>query len=154
MKYLFLLTVSLLFSNFSLAQNQQDTINTLLDSWHKAAAQGDENIFFGLMSEGAIYLGTDASERWTKAEFEAWSKPFFEKDKAWNFKPLKRFLYFDSAHNICWFDEQLDTWMGICRGSGVLTRSKDGAWQITHYNLSMLIPNDKVNAVLTLLKGE
>ena len=41
--------------------------------------------------------------------------------------------------------------MGICRGSGVLQKTKDG-WKITHYVLSVTVPNENVEEVTQLKK--
>ena len=103
------------------------------------------------MDKKAIYLGTDASKRWTKAEFYEFCKPYFDKGKAWTFIPHKRTIYFNSAGNIAWFEENLDTWMGICRGTGVLEYNKN-KWKIVHYNLTVTIPNTVIKDYIKLLE--
>ena len=120
-----------------------------MDDWHQAAANGNENIFFGSMSDSAIYIGTDKIERWTKSEFEAWSKKYFERDTAWSFTPHTREIYFSKNFQTAWFEELLDTWMGACRGSGVLTK-KDSLWKLNHYNLSLLLDNDKIQKFIEI----
>lgn len=124
-------------------------IDTLMNNWHRAAAIADEKLFFNSMNTGAIYLGTDKTENWTKEQFEEWSKKYFEKETAWNFKPHDRHIYFSHDRKIAWFDELLDTWMGICRGSGVVELTSDG-WKINHYNLAVTIDNDKVKEFVKL----
>jgi hypothetical protein len=57
----------------------------------------------------------------------------------------------NEAKNLAWFDEKLDTWMGICRGSGVVARTKEG-WKIKHYVLSVTVPNDKITEFIELVK--
>ena len=47
--------------------DQTIVINKLMDDWHKSAATADENIFFGSMTNDAIYIGTDPTEHWTRA---------------------------------------------------------------------------------------
>lgn len=129
------------------AQDQTDEaeITTTLNAWHKAAAGADEARYFGFMATGAVFMGTDATERWSKEDFQIWAKPYFERGKAWNFTPKSRFIYFSADHNTAWFDETLETPnLGLARGSGVLTKSPDGRWLIGHYNLSIPIPNDLV----------
>ena len=128
-------------------------LNTLMDNWHQAAAVADEEIFFGSMHDDAIYLGTDKSERWEKAIFKEWSSKFFDRDTAWAFTPYDRELYFAQDGQTVWFEELLDTWMGPCRGSGVITL-KENHWKIAHYNLAMLIDNDDVQDVITLLTNK
>ena len=126
-------------------------IDTLLNNWHKAAAIADEEVFFGSMALGAIYLGTDASEKWKKEVFEEWSKKYFERESAWDFTPKNREIYFSKSKKTAWFDELLDTWMGICRGSGVLQKQGDG-WKLVHYNLAIMVPNDRVQDFLKMMK--
>ncbi len=48
-----------------------------------------------------------------------------------------------------WFDELLDTWMGTCRGSGVLEKNNK-EWKIKQYVLSVTIPNDSIQKVIKL----
>ncbi|MFP9117007.1 nuclear transport factor 2 family protein [Flavobacterium sp. RNTU_13] len=124
-------------------------INTLLNDWHVAAAKADYNGYFDKIAADGHYIGTDATENWDKKAFEAFSKPYFEKVKAWDFKPLERHVYFSKDGKTAWFDELLDTWMKACRGSGVL--EKEGkTWKIKHYVLSMTVPNDATKEVLPL----
>ncbi len=130
-------------------------INDLMDAWHKAAATADEDVFFdGTMAVDGIYLGTDASERWTRDEMKEWSKTFFEKDTAWDFTAKSRNVYFSNDGKTAWFEELLDTWMGDCRGSGVLELTSEG-WKLKHYNLAILVANDVVKGYLDLIgKGK
>ena len=76
-----------------------------------------------------------------------WAKPYFDKKSTWNFKALKRNVYFSKDGKIAWFDELLDTQMKICRGSGVVEKI-NGQWKVKQYVLSMTIPNDVVNKVV------
>ena len=117
-------------------------IGKLLDAWHHAAATADEDVSFGSMADDAIYLGTDATERCTRVEFMAWGKKYFERESAWSFEPYNRTIYVSSDGQFAWFEELLKTWMGVCRGSGVLTCDTEGKWKIQHYNLAVTVPND------------
>ena len=148
MKKLFFL---LLCTGWCLAQNTKETatINTILDQWHKAAAEANYKNYMEVLTEDAIFIGTDASENWTKSQFEAFAKPYFDKGKAWIFKALERHVYFSNDGQTAWFDELLDTHMKICRGSGVLTKVNN-SWKIKHYVLSMTIPNDNTNEVIKI----
>ncbi|PXY41653.1 hypothetical protein DMB65_06815 [Flavobacterium cheongpyeongense] len=138
----------LLVTSFANAQNtEKDKINQTLDAWHKAAADVQFDAYFNAMTDDAVYIGTDATENWTKPDFKIWAKPYFDKGTTWNFTALERHLFFDESGKIAWFDELLNTQMKICRGSGVLVKvGKD--WKIQHYVLSMTIPNDEVDAVV------
>ncbi|RZJ68479.1 MAG: hypothetical protein EOO50_01420 [Flavobacterium sp.] len=135
---------------FISASAQKPEINKILDDWHKAAAEANFKNYFGAMSDDAIYIGTDATENWHLDAFKAFSKPYFDKGKAWNFKALERNIYFSPDATIAWFDELLDTHMKICRGSGVLRKEKNGQWKIVHYVLSMTVPNDKVDDAIAI----
>jgi ketosteroid isomerase-like protein len=138
------------FTIISVDENKdKEKINTLLDSWHKAAAEAKYNDYFNFMTEDAIFIGTDATENWNKTAFEAFSKPFFDRGKAWNFVALQRHIYFDKTGKVAWFDELLSTQMKICRGSGVLVKTGK-EWRIKHYVLSMTVPNDNVEEVVKM----
>lgn len=129
-------------------KDETAAITTLLNDWHAAAARADYAAYFGKIAEDGHYLGTDATENWGKKAFAAFSKPYFDKGKAWDFKALERHVYFSKDGKVAWFDELLDTKnMKICRGSGVLEKQgKD--WKIKHYVLSMTVPNEVSNDVL------
>ncbi len=131
------------------SSNAEKEINLLMDNWHKAAATADEDVFFGSMTADGIYIGTDASERWERDEMAAWSKEYFEKDSAWDFTAIKRTVYLDKDEELAWFEESLDTWMGECRASGVVAKTKE-SWKIKHYHLSVTVPNDNINQFLPI----
>lgn len=126
-------------------------VNNTLSKWHKAAAEADFDSYFNLMTDDAIFIGTDATENWTLTEFKEFSKPYFESGKAWSFSTLDRNLFVHENLRVAWFDELLDTHMGICRGSGVLMKEK-GNWKINHYVLSITIPNDNVSEITKIKK--
>jgi len=134
-------------ATFANAQtSEKDKVSQTIDTWHKAAADVKFEDYFNLIAEDGIFIGTDATENWTKKDFKVWAKPFFDKGTTWNFTALERHIFFDKSGKIAWFDELLNTQMKICRGSGVLVKvGKE--WKIQHYVLSMTIPNDEVDAV-------
>ena len=157
-KLIFLLILSFLACNTKTGAlseleiyKQKETINQLLDNWHKAAAEANDSVYFGSMAENSIYIGTDASELWTKSGFYNFAKKYFAQGKAWDFKPIERNIYFSDNQHIAWFDEKLDTWMGVCRASGVL-QHKNEEWKIVHYHLSVAIPNEKMRKVIEIIK--
>ncbi len=127
-------------------------IDVNLDAWHQAAANANFDKYFDLMTSDAVFIGTDATENWNVEEFKKFSKPYFDNGKAWSFKNIERNIYVDSNRKTAWFDELLDTHMGICRGSGVMKR-EDGEWKVQHYVLSIAVPNDNV-AELTKMKKD
>jgi len=135
------------FISIQAQDKSKEQINILLDHWHKAAANANFNDYFNVLTDDAIYVGTDATEHWNKTAFETFAKPYFDKGKAWSFTALERHIYFSSDGKMAWFDELLDTQMKICRGSGVLVKIKNN-WKIKQYVLSMTIPNDNTNEVV------
>lgn len=146
MKKIFL--VIFLISSLAQAQTKETAkINSVLDNWHKAAAEAKYDNYINAMTDDAIFIGTDATENWNKKDFMAFAKPYFDKGKAWNFTALERHVYLDKSGNTAWFDELLNTQMKICRGSGVLVKIGN-EWKIKHYVLSMTIPNDNTNEVI------
>jgi uncharacterized protein (TIGR02246 family) len=120
----------------------QAAINHVVDDWHQAAAAADAERYFKYFTPDAVFMGTDATERWTRDEFYRYAKPYFDKGKAWSFKPVKRNVTIARDGKVAWFDEELDTPnLGPARGSGVLVR-QDDQWKIAQYNLSVPIPNE------------
>ena len=130
-------------------EKEKDIINQLLNNWHAAAAKADYNGYFEKIADDGIYIGTDATENWDKKAFATFSKPYFDKGRAWDFKAVERNVYFSKNGKTAWFDELLDTWMKGCRGSGVLEK-QGGEWKIKHYVLSMTIPNEVTGEVIPL----
>lgn len=126
------------------------TLHELLDNWHQAASDADFNSYFNSMATESVFIGTDKSEKWRKQEFMDFAKPYFDRGQAWEFKVKEREIYLSVENNVAWFDEQLDTWMGVCQASGVLRRNVSGEWKIAHYQLSMSIDNELVREVIKL----
>lgn len=133
------------------AQTPKENINEMLEAWHDAAARADYDAYFSKMADESIFIGTDPTENWEKDEFAKWSKPYFDKGKAWSFSTLERNIFLHQGCDIAWFDELLETHMGICRGSGVVAK-EDGQWKVKHYVLSIEIPNENVDQVTEIKK--
>lgn len=131
--------------------NETATLNLLIDKWHRDVAEFKFDDYFGFMDSTFIFLGTDPTERWTKDEFAGFCEPFFEKKSTWDFKTNWRNWYLSEDGKTAWFEESLDTQMDECRGSGVLVQ-KNGQWKIAHYNLTVLIENEKMDKFLKLRK--
>jgi len=124
-------------------------LDGLVDQWHKAAAEANFNAYFGFMDESFVFIGTAPDERWIKKDFAAYYKPHFDKGKAWDFKAKERKWGFSKDGKTAWFDEVLDTWMKDCRATGVLMLV-DKQWKIVHYDLHVLIENEKMDKFLEL----
>jgi hypothetical protein len=126
-------------------------VHTFLGAWHQAATDADFENYFTAMDSLSVFIGTAAEEVWTKTQFQAFSKPYFDKGKAWSFKTLERNVHVDDTGDFVWFDELIETWMGTCRGAGVLKKT-GGVWRIKQYVLSVPIPNEDIQAVIAIKK--
>ena len=151
------ITILLIFSNSVFSQKkgfyenvQKKNVSKVLDDLNLYASKADFKNYFNLYAEESTFIGTDANEVWNKKELMAYSKPHFEKGKAWTFTSLKRNITFSNDGKYAWFDELLDTQMKLCRGSGVLEKIGN-QWKIRQYVLSMTIPND-VNKEIIKIK--
>lgn len=130
------------------------SVNAMLDDWHDAAADADAARYFGAMAPEFVFLGTDATERWDLASFRSFAMPYFDKGKAWTFVPRDRHVIFSPRGDVAWFDEKLDSASyGECRGSGVV-RLQDGVWKISHFNLTIPIPNDLAKTVVEMIRAK
>ena len=146
----------LVFSNSLFSQKkgfyenvQKKNVSKVLDDLNLYASTADFKNYFNLYAEESTFIGTDANEVWNKKEFMEYSKPHFDKGRAWSFTSLKRNITFSDDGKYAWFDELLDTQMKLCRGSGVL--EKIGTqWKIRQYVLSMTIPNDVSKEVIKI----
>lgn len=147
-KLTFILFLFVVTKSFS----QADTVavHKFIDSWHLAASKADVNAYFGAIADNGIFIGTDAGERWNKKQFLAFAKPYFDKGKAWDFKAYGRSVHVSNDGRFVWFSELLTTWMGVCRGSGIIENTPQG-WKIQQYHLSVTVPNDLVRDFITLV---
>jgi hypothetical protein len=134
------------------AQDRHE-IDQLLTSWHNAAANGNQDEYFDYLDENSVYIGTDSTEIWTKAEFYEWATPHFEKEKTWTFIATHREIYLSDNGLVAWFDELVDYGSGTLRGSGVLQKRGDD-WKIMQYVLSLPVPNEKYKAVMDVILKE
>jgi hypothetical protein len=127
-------------------------VGAVLDDFHRAAADADFDRYFGHFAENAVFLGTDATERWTVAEFKAYARPYFGPGGGWTYRPRDRSVSFTPDGRTAFFDELLDNQgLGETRGSGVLVL-EGGAWKVAQYNLSIPIPNALADEVVRLIR--
>lgn len=134
----------------------KDAIAALLDRMHAAAGRGDLKAYTDCFAPDAVFIGTDATERWNSMEFAAYCKYHFERGESWLYVPLagKRNITLDMDANAGWFDELVSSEKyGICRGTGAVRRMGT-QWQVVQYSLSFPIPNDLAGQVTTLIKGK
>lgn len=128
-------------------------VGTVLDRFHGAAAQADGKTYFDLFAPEGVFLGTDATERWTVDEFKAYAMPFFARGKGWSYTPRNRHVDLAPSGDVAWFDELLDnSSYGECRGSGVL-RKIGTSWKIVQYHLTIPVPNALADKVVEMIRG-
>jgi len=125
-------------------------VNAFIDGWHDDAAHA-RLAYFDKMAKDGIYIGTDKTELWNRDQFKAWAKRFFERKSAWAFKATKRNVYLSEDRKFIWFDELLDTQMGVCQASGVIRNTGEG-FKIQHYQLSIAVPNEVAGKVTRTIK--
>lgn len=126
----------------------------VLDRLNQASSTADEATYFSLFTPDARYVGTDATEHWTMAQFRAFAEPWFKRDSAWSFPATSRTINIApiDCRCIAWFEEKLNSAAyGETRGSGVMRLTDDG-WKIEQYVLSLPVPNDKADAVVALIR--
>lgn len=131
----------------------EKAIGEMLDAWHAAAARADEQAYFSYFASDAVFMGTDATERWDVPAFRAYAHPHFAKGKAWSFRAKRRSITISPSGEFAWFDEDLDTPnLGPARGSGVVAREQN-AYKLRQYNLSVPIPNERFAEVKRVIEG-
>jgi hypothetical protein len=121
---------------------REDAANLLLDRFHGAAAKAQFDEYFASFTADGVFIGTDASERWTVDQFKAYAKPHFDRGRGWTYTVAERRVNVSADGRHASFDELLDNAsLGRCRGTGVLRRV-DGKWRIEQYHLTIPVPND------------
>ncbi len=139
-----------------LADNQnefkQQAVNQQLDRLHRFAAEAKGQAYFSLFSDNAVFIGTDAGETWSIKDFKDYALAYFNQGKGWLYIPQQRHIYFSKDGKTAWFDEILkNEKYGVTRGTGVLQKYGDG-WKIEQYHLTLPIPNDLAEKIVTLIK--
>ncbi len=133
--------------------DREQAAANLLDDWHLAAAEADAARYFGHFAQGAVFVGTDATERWDLPAFKAFAAPYFSRGKAWTYKASVRHINLSGDGDVAWFHEQLHNHKyGQVRGSGVLLW-QGGGWHIAQYVLSFPIPNGVAGKVIELVRS-
>lgn len=116
-------------------------VEAVLDAFHQAASDADGSTYFGLFHPEGVFLGTDATERWSVEEFRAYAEPYFSAGRGWTYVPVERHVVVSPKGEVAWFDERLmNDGLGQTRGSGVLLLV-DGEWKVAQYNLTIPVPN-------------
>lgn len=156
MKHILLACCALLLSLGALAQPAgadaafKQQVNAFIDAWHDDAAHA-RPAYFDKIAKDGVYIGTDKTELWQRDAFKAWARRFFERGSAWSFKATRRNVYLSPDRQFIWFDELLDTQMGVCQASGVIRKTGEG-FEIAHYQLSIAVPNGVAGKVTGAIK--
>ncbi|MCW8832019.1 MAG: nuclear transport factor 2 family protein [Colwellia sp.] len=152
-KLIVILLVMLSFSSWAQKNSEEQAIKEVLNSFHQAAADAKAKPYLSLLTEDAIFLGTDASERWNKKQFTDFVLPYFKQGKGWLYVVEDRHISLLKNDTIAFFDEILiNKNYGRCRGSGVLVKTAQG-WKISQFNLTVLVPNGVSAQVIEKIKA-
>ncbi|QNM98844.1 nuclear transport factor 2 family protein [Chitinimonas koreensis] len=129
-------------------------VGKVLDRLHAAAAAAQFERYFELFAPDGVFIGTDASERWTVPQFKAYARPHFDQGRGWTYTVVERHLNLPAGGRHASFDELLDNaGLGRCRGTGVL-RKIGGQWKIEQYHLTVPLPNALADQVAKLIRAE
>ena len=83
------------------------TVSLVLDEFHRAAGMADSDQYFGMMAEDGVFIGTDADERWSVAEFRDYAEPYFSRGTGWTYVASDRNIKLSGSEDVAWFDERL-----------------------------------------------
>lgn len=119
----------------------------VLDKLNQYSSSADWDKYFALYRQDGIFIGTDATERWSMAEFERYSRP----TKGWRYDLTRRHLV--QHGDVILFDELLNSpSYGVSRGTGTLIKT-NGEWKIAQYHLSFPIPNAIAKQITAEIKN-
>lgn len=128
-------------------------VDVVLDDFHAAAATGAADRYLAHFTDDGVFFGTDATERWTRTQFEPYVRRAFA-GGGWTYVPRDRTVFFSEDGDVAWFDEMLDSPGGtVARGTGVLVRD-GGTWKVAQYNFSVPFPNSLWDTILEMIRAE
>ena len=128
-------------------------VAAVLDALNIASAAADGPAYFALYTPDARFVGTDAGEHWSIAEFRAYAEPVFARGRGWSYRATERTITIAPIDCRCvaWFEEKLtNETYGRTRGSGVVRLTEDG-WKIEQYVLSLPVPNDLASPIARII---
>jgi ketosteroid isomerase-like protein len=127
---------------------KEQAIGARLEAFHRAAERADFEAYFEVLSADSTFIGTDATERWSKAQFADYTRPYFARGQGWTYRTVERHVILGPGGDWACFDERLENpKYGPARGSGALRLEPDGQWRLVHYVLSFPIPNDLAEGI-------
>ena len=134
-------------------ERARSDVSAVLDALHTMASEADFDGYFALYAREAVFLGTDATERWTREEFMDYTRARFDTGTGWTYHMLERHVSIAPDGRTAWFDERLDNEnLGETRGSGALVM-EEGRWKIAQYNLTIPIPNEIAREVAARIRA-
>lgn len=137
MKYI-AIVIALFLPNLAVSANDKEEVSHVLDQLHANAGSASWDAYFALYTDDAIFLGTDAGERWDKPTFRSYAS----QSNGWVYTMTERNIDLTPDGDHAWFDELLvNAKYGTSRGTGILIRTNAG-WKIAQYHLVFPIPND------------
>ena len=143
-----LILLMLLTFQSAVSQATENEVALVLDSFHLAASEANGEQYFAQLADDAVFIGTDASERWNKKEFKAFAQGYFDKGVGWTYLARDRHISLSADAHTAWFDELLDNKKyGECRGTGVLVNTSQG-WKISQYHLTIPLPNELAGQIV------
>ncbi len=153
MKAVFLCALFLVLIKPCFADENNKTVEFVLNELHRHASEANFDAYFNVYHDDAIFIGTDASEVWTKDAFMQYAKPHFDKGTGWTYIPTTRHVYFSPNEDVAWFDELLhNEKLGETRGTGVLVK-EGNTWKVSQYHLTIPIPNSIASDVAEQIKA-
>ena len=151
--FAFVIALALPVSPLAGQDDARDEVSAILDALHEAASEADFDRYFSLYAGEAVFLGTDATERWTREEFMDYTRARFDTGTGWTYHMLERHIAIAPGGGAAWFDERLENAnLGETRGSGVLVM-ENGGWKIAQYNLTIPIPNEMAREVAQRIRA-
>lgn len=135
-------------------EEERAAVSAHLDALHEAAANAEHDRYFGLYTEDAVFMGTDATERWNLDQFKGYAEVPFGEGRGWTYTMTERNVFLGPSLDVAWFDERLQNAnFGETRGTGVLVK-QDGQWKIAQYNLTIPVPNDLARGLVEQIRAQ
>lgn len=118
-------------------ERERAAVDRVLSDLHRLASEGNFDAYFELLTDDAVFMGTDATERWSVEDFRS----FAAASPGWTYHMTQRHVFVAADGRTAWFDERLDNARyGDTRGTGVLVKT-DAGWKIAQYHLTIPMPN-------------
>lgn len=120
-------------------------VGVALDALHSSASAADGAAFFERLDPDVVWIGSAASDRWTRTGLQALATPLFEAGEGWTVTARARQVWLapDPCDCLAWADEELESDVfSTAVGNALMRRGEDGEWRVWRYALTYPIPND------------